>query len=81
MKGFHPPTHRLVFRVKYDDGTNKQVVVHEWNRGGAWAMLCRDVAKLDHGDTKKIVSVMLVASGDLTDVAERQNNYWKQEKP
>ena len=58
-----PPNLRCVFRICYEDGSNKQVVVYDWNRGGAWATLCRDLNKKDHGDTKTVVSVSLRSMG------------------
>lgn len=55
------PGNRYVFSIRYMDGSSKSVPVCDWNLGGAWATLCRDLNKSDHGDTNKVESICLVA--------------------
>lgn len=63
--GLTPPDHRYVFEIKFSNGDSKQVTVFDWNRGGAWATLCRDVNKQDHGDSRQIESMSLRATSGV----------------
>lgn len=51
---------RYIFEITYDDGSTKSVKGCNTNRGAAWAILCRDISKRDHGDVRKISSVRFV---------------------
>ena len=62
--GLGPPNVVCIFRIQYTDGSSKQVKVMDWNRGGAWATLCRDLNVMDHGDTNKVESISLVMQGE-----------------
>ena len=60
-----PPDKLFVFSVKYSDGHAKKVEVADWNLGGAWATLGRDLNKQDHCDTNTVESIRLVEQGAL----------------
>ncbi len=66
-----PPSKRFVFRIKYDTGSVKKVVVYDWNRGGAWATICRDLNKSDHGDSRTVCSITFTAEGVNVHKVER----------
>lgn len=59
------PNVTCVFRIVYSNGDSKQVTVRDWNRGGCWATICRDLNKADHGDTNKVESILLTAIGEI----------------
>jgi len=55
-----PPDKVVTFAVVYTDGHEKRVPVYDWNRGGAWGTICRDLNKSDHGDTNLVEAVRVV---------------------
>jgi hypothetical protein len=66
---FGPPTRVCIFLIRFSDGTGKHVDVRDWNRAGAWATLCRDLTKNDHGNTNKVESISLVTQGTAGSVS------------
>lgn len=61
-----PPNLKFIFNITYSNHTVKSVPVYDWNRGGAWAHICRDLNKMDHGDTNQVESISLTAIGICT---------------
>jgi hypothetical protein len=59
------PDCECTFVINYISCKPKVVKVHDWSIGGAWAALCRDLAKQDHGDTNLVYSVVLVGKAAI----------------